>query len=202
MNTQTHILIASALFTKNGKVHRQRNTAILLGALAPDILIFIMAGIGYSQNVTQQELWGNWYFNPPWQTWIDAFNSIPIYVIALLIGLLFLNRNKKKARYLLLFAAAALIHIAADLPVHVDDGHAHFWPFSQWRYESIISYWDPAHFGHLFGMLEALLGIMLCVILWKRFKNKPDGTVVKSVLVFFAALYVLVPVFFLLSFSH
>jgi len=200
LNTQTHILIAGALFAKNGKTHRRRNLAILLGALIPDILIFIMAGVALSQDVPQQELWGTWYFRPPWQTWIDAFNSIPLYGLLLLIGLFL--ANKKKALYMILFASAALVHIAADIPLHVDDGHAHFWPFNQWRYESTISYWDPKHFGRLFGMLEALLGFLLIVALWKRFRNQPDGTIIKSALVFFAALYALVPAYFLISFSQ
>lgn len=202
MNTQTHILIAAALLAKNGKTHRRRNTAILLGALVPDILIFIMAGAAFSQNVTQQELWGVWYFQPPWQTWIDAFNSIPIYSLLLITGLFLLKNSKKKATYLILFTTAALLHIGGDLPLHVDDGHAHFWPFNQWRYESSVSYWDPAHSGNLFGMLEALLGIALSALLWKRFKNKPDAAVIRSTLLLFVALYALVPIYFFLTFNQ
>ncbi len=112
------------------------------------------------------------------------------------------NQSRNNGTYIVLFSLAALIHIGADLPVHVDDGHAHFWPFSEWRYQSIISYWDPAHFGRLFGMLEALLGLILCALLWKRFKRKPDDAVIKGVLLFFASLYVLVPVFFFMSLNQ
>jgi len=199
LNTQTHLLIAGALFAKNGKTHRRRNTAIFLGALIPDIIIFIMAGVAFSQGVPQRELWGSWYFQPPWETWIDAFNSLPIYALALVSGILLYNKKKKTAVFLMLFASAALIHIAADIPFHVDDGHAHFWPFNQWRYQSSISYWDPQHFGTLFGLLEALLGLILVFVLWKRFKNKPDSTVIRCALGLFAAMYVIVPVFFLVT---
>jgi len=43
------------------------------------------------------------------------------------------------------------------LPVHHDDGHRHFFPLSDWRFESPVSYWDPAHYGHIFLWIELLL---------------------------------------------
>jgi hypothetical protein len=39
MNTQTHILIASALFTRSGVGNRARNIAAVGGGLMPDIPI-------------------------------------------------------------------------------------------------------------------------------------------------------------------
>ena len=47
-----------------------------------------------------------------------------------------------------------MLHAFGDLPVHHDDGHCHFFPFSEWRFASPVSYWDPHHYGNWFGLLE------------------------------------------------
>ena len=95
---------------------------------------------------------------------------------------------------LALFALAALAHLAADLPVHADDAHRHFWPLTDWRFHSPISYWDRDHHGGLASMAEAVLGVVLCVVLWRRF-----GVAWVRVLLALAALtYVAVPLYFTL----
>ncbi len=43
-----------------------------------------------------------------------------------------------------------------DLPVHHDDGHRHFFPLSDWRFASPVSYWDPEHYGRIVGTAEAV----------------------------------------------
>lgn len=200
MNTQTHLLLASALLAKNGKTHRYRNLIIILGALTPDILIFTMAGLAGIQGVAGEVVWGEWYFNPHWQTWIDISNSIPLYLL-LGLGCLVIFRKKKHRKLILLFVAAALIHILCDLPVHVDDGHAHFWPITDWRYHSTISYWDPQHYGVIVSLIEAVFGLILIRLLWKRLTNKPDVSVIRPTLALFGLLYLLVPVFYLVMLS-
>lgn len=200
MNTQTHLLLASALLAKNGKSHRYRNLVIILGALTPDILIFAMAGLAGIQGVSGEVLWGEWYFNPPWQAWIDISNSIPLYLVLGLISFAIFKKKKHRSM-VLLFVAAALIHILFDIPVHVDDGHAHFWPVTDWRYISSISYWDPKYYGTMVSLIEAVFGLILIRILWKRLTSKPDVSVIRPTLALFGALYLLVPVFYLVMLS-
>ena len=67
------------------------------------------------------------------------------------------------------FAISAFLHIAFDLPVHREDGHAHFWPLSDWVFISPVSYWDREHYGNVVGPLEILLVIALIAVLWRRF---------------------------------
>ena len=66
-------------------------------------------------------------------------------------------------------AIAALLHIALDFPLHADDAHRHFWPVSDWRFFSPVSYWDPAHNGLVGGGIETLSLLFATGMLWWRF---------------------------------
>ena len=79
MNTQTHLLLVSALFTRPGRENRLRNTAVLCGALLPDAVIFAMFGWSKLIGAPESEVWSSWYFNPPWLTAIDWTNSLPLF---------------------------------------------------------------------------------------------------------------------------
>ena len=94
-----------------------------------------------------------------------------------------------------LFALAALVHLAGDLPLHADDAHRHFWPLTDWRFHSPVSYWDRAHHGGVFSVIEAALGVVLCVMLWSRF----HAAWVRALLVLAATVYVGVPLYFTLA---
>ena len=63
---------------------------------------------------------------------------------------------------------AALLHLVLDFGLHHDDGRAHFWPISNWIFESPVSYWDSRHFGQIVGPIEVLLSLACCVWLWTR----------------------------------
>lgn len=123
---------------------------------------------------TQSEIWDVLYFQNPTQFFDALFNSIPVYATLALIGWFVLRSNKHKALagLTLVFALAALIHIATDIPVHASDAHRHLWPISDWRYYSPLSYWEADHHAAWVSMAEGLLGIGLCAILWKRFKAR------------------------------
>ena len=60
-----------------------------------------------------------------------------------------------------MIGAAALLHLTFDLPFHHDDDHPHFWPFSDWRFTSPLSYWDPAHDGRVIALAEVGLAVVL-----------------------------------------
>ena len=48
-------------------------------------------------------------------------------------------------------------HSLLDLPVHNDDAHRHFFPFSNYRFISPFSYWDPNHYGRIVAFVEMAL---------------------------------------------
>lgn len=118
------------------------------------------------------------------QTAIALFNSIPIYASLALMG--YCARGKVWGKCLLFFALAALIHMATDLPVHGHDAYRHFWPFSEWRFYSPVSYWESDHHAGWVSLIEAALALGSIALLWRRFPK----LWVKVVLFILTALYV------------
>jgi len=166
MNTPTHSLLALVLLAKKGD--RKRNIAVLCGSLIPDLAIFLWAPYQSIVNgVSGEELWRDLYFQAPMQNLIAWFNSVPIYGVLALIG--YLGRGKLWGKLMLFFSLAALLHIATDLPVHAEDAYRHFWPVSDWKFESPLSYWDVDHHARWVSALEILLALFCMVFLWRRF---------------------------------
>lgn len=165
MNTPAHLIIGAAAFARPDAV--RVNVAALIGALLPDFSLYFMVFWNrFVQGMTLDEIFGEQYFNPYWQGVFAIDNSIPIWAVALLIALVL------RSPVLIAFAGAGLIHLLLDFPLHHDDGRAHFWPFSNWIFESPVSYWDTRHFGGIVGPLEGLLSLGLLVVLWRRFQSR------------------------------
>lgn len=174
VNTQTHVLLALALFSK--RKSPSRNWAVFAGAMATDLFIYV--GLVYyglmSGDGRVVERIGHYfnaiYFQPHMQFWSALSNSLPIYAGLAIIG--YILRKQKWAYLLLFFGLAAFSQSLIDLPVHADDAHRHFWPLSNWRFISPISYWDPAYYGRIVGQLDNLLGMICIAVLWRRFSAR------------------------------
>lgn len=190
MNSPTHTLLALAALSKRGE--RKRNFVILLGSLIPDIAIYLWAPYQSIVNgVSGEEMWRVLYFEPPMQNLIAWFNSIPIYGALAAIG--YMARGKTWGKLLLFFALAALIHMATDLPVHAEDAYRHFWPISDWRFISPLSYWDGDHHSGWVSRAEGLLALGCIAVLWKRFPWRYVKALL-SLLVVFYLLILLAPI--------
>lgn len=176
MNTPTHTLLALALLSekahplsKNG--HRKRNLAVFFGSLIPDLAIFVWAPYQRLVNgISGDVLWNKLYFLPPMQNLIAWFNSVPIYAALALIG--FITFSKTWGKLLFFFALAALIHMATDFPIHADDAYRHFWPLSDWRFVSPLSYWDNNHHAPWIRLIEAGVAGICIAVLWYRFPKR------------------------------
>lgn len=192
VNSPTHSLLALALISKQG--NSKRNWAIFIGSLIPDIAIYIWAPYQKLVNgVSGADMWGKLYFEPPMQNLIAYFNSFPIYAVMAVIG--YAARAKTWGKLLLMFALAALIHLATDLPVHGHDAYRHFWPLSDWRFYSPLSYYEADLHGKWVSLVEAFIAFVCIFILWKRFPK----LWVKIVLGILAFLYVAMQIVFRLA---
>jgi len=148
------------------------NTVIFTGAIFPDIPIFALF-LWYTliKPTPQQEIWRELYFHPKWQTAFNISHSFPIWVA---VGcLFFLLRMPRGA----LFSLAAFLAAAEDFFVHHDDAHAHFFPFSSYRFRSPVSYWDPAHYGNIASVLEVALVAAASVWTFRRLETRWGRTI-------------------------
>lgn len=186
MNSPTHSLLALALLSR--KDTPNRNGAILIGSIIPDLAIYLWAPYQSLKNgVSGEDMWRELYFQAPMQNLISYFNSIPIYLALLIIG--WVMRAKIWGQFLLFFALAALIHMATDLPVHAEDAYRHFWPLTDWRFHSPLSYWDIDHHANWVSGVEAILGLICIFVLWRRFPK----LWVKVILALLTVFYLLFP---------
>lgn len=196
MMSQTHILVASALFARPDKP--LRNAAVLLGAFLPDAAIYSLFAWSKLRGIPENRVWDELYWQEPWQSYTAAGNSLFVYLVLLLIGIVALRNAAATHRiglFVTFLALAALTHLAGDFPVHVDDAHQHLWPLSDWKFISPVSYWDPDHHGRWFMLFEFVMSAFLCVVLFRRFHS----WWVRVPLLMMLAAYVAVPLYFMLQ---
>lgn len=160
MNTPGHAVVSLALL--GDRKDRSLDSAVLGGALLPDapmVVFWLWAKL--VAGLPERTVWGEAYFDPAWQAFFDVFNSVPLALAVLWVAH---RRGMARTRA---FAASMLLHFALDLPLHHTDAHRHFFPLSDFRFESPISYWDPAHYGSVVAWLEfgAVLALTLLVLL-------------------------------------
>lgn len=164
MNTPAHLIIGAAAFAQPEKPFR--NTVIVFAALLPDLSLYLMVmWNSWVRGLSPQEIFGREYFSSFWQSVFAIDNSIPLWLAVLIVGLAL------KIPLIAVFATVGLMHLALDFPLHHDDGRSHFWPFTDWKFESPVSYWDPNHYGGIVGPIEGLICLGLLVVLWLRFRS-------------------------------
>jgi len=61
---------------------------------------------------------------------------------------------------------------AHDLPLHREDAHRHFFPFSDWRFTSPVSYWDPDHYGGYAAIGEVVLVLAVSFFLFRAYRGR------------------------------
>ncbi len=165
MNTPAHLLVNLALLS--GGARRPHARAIAVGALLPDLPMFgFFLWERFVLGTPSQTIWGERYFELAWQNFFDLFNSVPLAGVGLLLAL-----AARRLGPALLFGSV-LLHCLLDFPLHREDGHRHFFPFSDWRFMSPVSYWDPAHLGALGAGLETLALCAASLVLWRRYPRR------------------------------
>lgn len=160
MNTPAHAAINLLLLSRDPE-HR-KTVAVIGGALLPDLAIIVFYAWQLMLGRTENQIWSIEYYRPLWQAWIDIFNSIPLVSMAILL-------SWHTRQYLLLaFFSSMLLHIFGDLPLHHDDAHRHFFPLLEWRFESPVSYWDPAHHGRWASLFEFVAVVSASAFMYRR----------------------------------
>lgn len=186
MNTPAHV--AASLFLWRKHEMAVPTSALLTGAILPDAPMFFFFAVVKAAGYSSKEIWGSLYFDSSWQLFFDVFNSAPLFLLVL--GFAIYTQNL----WMSLMAGSALLHLACDLPLHHDDSHRHFLPFTDFRFASPISYWDPKHFGIPIAISEAALTIAASVFLIIKSNGKLVRCAAVVILLLYAAVLVTVAI--------
>lgn len=200
MNTQTHLLMGALIF---GKPLPRLAWAGAAGGIVPDLPMYAIIGGLRLQGHSLETIFRDLYWEDWWQIANGLGHSFWLWGLIALGCALALRSAEGAGPYdrggpialCFALAASALIHSAIDFLCHRSDAHMHLWPFTEWRFLSPVSYWDPAHYGREFSLFEALLGITMAGLLMRRYRNIG----LRLALAIAVMLYVAVPAFFILN---
>jgi hypothetical protein len=153
MKTPSHAIINLAFLGKPQLP--QANLIIVTGGILPDIPIFLFYfWAKYIARLPEATIWSKAYYQPFVQNIVALFHSIPLAGIGWLIAY-YLGWPSVQILFV-----STILHSLGDLPVHNDDAHRHFFPFSNYRLISPISYWDRKHYGSIVSLVEMLLVLL------------------------------------------
>lgn len=164
MNTPAHLIFASCAFARPN--NPKTIWAAIAGGFIPDASLYFMAAWSrWIQGNSFDFIFNVQYFSQEWHNVFRIDNSFVLW--GLLLGLAI----RVKRDWLIAFSGAALLHLALDFPLHHNDGRAHFWPLSDWVFNSPVSYWHPHYYGNIVGPFEIALVLGCTALLWRRFQS-------------------------------
>ncbi|MBD2184728.1 hypothetical protein H6S82_26375 [Planktothrix sp. FACHB-1355] len=153
MNTPSHAILN--LFFLGKKSLPEANLTIFIGAILPDIPIFVLYGWAkLIARLPEKQIWSEVYYQAFWQNIVALFHSIPLAFLGWFIA------YKLGWQKVQILCISMVLHSLFDLPVHNDDAHRHFFPFSNYRFISPISYWDKKHYGGIVSVVEISLVLL------------------------------------------
>jgi membrane-bound metal-dependent hydrolase YbcI (DUF457 family) len=149
MNTPSHCVLNLAILGLT--IAPQATLPIALGAIVPDVPIFAFYfWAKVLKRFPESEIWSAIYYQSNWQTLFALSHSLPIALVGLLIFAYL------RSTWGMVFCDSLILHSLLDFPVHHNDAHRHFFPLSNYRFISPISYWDPNHYGGIVAGVEWL----------------------------------------------
>ena len=160
MNTPAHAMINLAILGRKDGPKLQG--AVIAGALLPDLPMFLFYFVEKVWNGSAEHIiWSQNYHLDSWQNFFDIFNSLPLIGLGLALSVI------RKSKAGMLFFFSMILHVCGDFFVHHDDAHRYFFPFSDWRFISPISYWDPRYHGTVLSVIE-ITAVILCAAILLR----------------------------------
>jgi hypothetical protein len=172
MNTPSHVIFNLAILGR--KTRPEWNIQIFLGAMIPDAAMFVFYGWAkWVMVMPERQIWGTAYYQPFWQDIFAVWNSIPLALVGIGIGMGLgrWSRWRGWGSAIAICCASMLLHCLEDLPLHREDAHRHFWPLSNFRFISPISYWDPDHHGTLLAFIELGLVLLTSVYVFRLIRS-------------------------------
>ena len=157
-------MLGAAAFGKADK--KGTYAAAFLGAFAPDFSLYAMVAVSiWIMNIPADVVFRELYYSDAWQSVFAVDNSFIVWGIGLSIALW------RRSPVFIAFAAAGLLHLALDFPLHTHDARQHFWPLSDWVFESPVSYWDSSAHADIVGPVALMVSFGCAAYIWSRFQS-------------------------------
>jgi len=167
MITPSHMIYSWA-FAKIARQRPKRIDTLLIvsGGFIPDVPTYLFFFVNtFILGTSQQLMWDTLYFDSVWSPYITLSHSLLLWPLLLLFATI------AKQRLLQLFSASAFAHVVLDFFVHHDDAYRHFWPLTNWKFLSPLSYYDPQYYGTWVSTIDSLLIIGLLAWLSTIYTN-------------------------------
>jgi hypothetical protein len=159
VHTPAHVVVNVAIAT--GWISPEYALPVLMGAAIPDLPIVVLyIRERYFRGLPDEQIWRESYQQRFWQDLIHGAHSIPLTTSGMLVALF------AGASGIAAFFGSMLFHALVDLPLHNEDAHRHFLPFSHYRFISPVSYWDVRYHARTIVIIEALVTTFAAYILW------------------------------------
>lgn len=134
-----------------------------MGAIAPDVSLYVMVAVSiWVMDIPARTVFGELYYSDAWQSVFAVDNSFILWGIGLGFALW------RRSSVVIAFCAAGVLHLALDFPLHTHDARQHFWPVTDWVFESPVSYWDSAAHAGVVSPIALSLSAGALVLIWVR----------------------------------
>ncbi len=143
--------------------------AVVLGAVLPDVPIFLLYAIERLRGTSESTIWQVCYQQTGWLAVIHGAHSIPLIILGAALSWVL------GVPALAVLFLSMLIHAVSDFPLHALDAHRHFFPFSQYRFQSSFSYWDLRFSARYVAFAEALLVLGCSFVVYKHWPWRYRG---------------------------
>lgn len=162
MHTPTHALVNLALLGRRNSA--ARTCVIAAGAILPDIPAIVFH-IYYRliRRWPEEALQSS---APAWKTATMVLHAFPVALLLLTVA------AWRRSTLGVALGATLLAHAALDLPVHHGDALRQFWPISDYRFISPLSYWDSNHYAGFIRIVELALLMGSSLMVWRRHRSR------------------------------
>lgn len=157
---------------------------VLLGAVAPDLPVLAFYFVcRFVLGLSDETIWQDVYYEDRWFNVFATFHSLPVTLAVCGLGLAL------QIPWLTLLAASMVLHNLADFPLHAKDAHRHFYPLSNYRFKSPVSYWNPRFWGRVAAAGEVLILVACSAYMYPRLVNWWAKAAVLSVDIVYVGCY-------------
>ncbi len=139
-----------------------------VGALLPDLIYIVV----FFPKIFSYGSYMEWMHDPLWETVWDSFLARSVHSF-LVWGLLFMPlliiRKREIFSRIYPFSIGWGLHIAFDALTHVNDGYALFYPLSDLRFPTPVSYWEREFYATEYFWIghSLMIGLFLIWIGWR-----------------------------------